>query len=182
MKPAYTYLISICLSMFFFQAAYAQKSISGTVLDSASRASLEGAGVTVFKEDSLVVAGVAGEGGKFSFKTLAPGSYILQANFIGYRIQRIPLNVSKDNAPQSLVVRLPPDMNLLDAVQIEIAPPAVVLKGDTTEFNAASFTTEPYADSDALIGQLPGVEIAEEGKLKVQGEEVQRIMVDGKEF
>jgi len=182
MKPAYTYALSICLSVFFFQAAYAQKSISGTVLDSASRASLEGAGVSVFKEDSLVVAGVAGEGGKFSFKTLAPGSYILQANFIGYKMQRIPLNVSKDNAPQSFVVRLPPDMNLLDAVQIEIAPPAVVLKGDTTEFNAASFTTEPYADSDALIGQLPGVEIDEEGKLKVQGEEVQRIMVDGKEF
>src|SRR5690606_29762103 len=151
-------------------------------VDSASRASLEGAGVSVFKKDSLVLSGVAGEGGKFGFKSIAPGAYTLQANFIGYKTQRIPLTVSKEGTPLSLVVRLPPDMNLLDAVQLEIAPPAVVLKGDTTEFNAGSFTTEPYADSDALIGQLPGVEIDEEGKLKVQGEEVQRIMVDGKEF
>src|SRR5690606_37686641 len=182
MKPAYTYLFSICLSAFFFHASYAQQSVSGTVVDSASRQSLEGAGVSIFRKDSLVVSGVAGEGGKFLFKNIRPGGYTLQANFLGYKRQRIPVNVSEDSAFQPLVVRLPPDMNLLDAVQIEIAPPAVVLKGDTTEFNAASFTTEPYADSDALIGQLPGVEIDEDGKLKVQGEEVQRIMVDGKEF
>src|SRR5690606_32103661 len=55
-------------------------------------------------------------------------------------------------------------------------------KGDTTEFDAAAFSTEPYADADALVMQIPGVEIDEEGRVKAQGEDVQRIIVDGKEF
>jgi hypothetical protein len=182
MMRSLTFLLAISLSITFCFETYAQQHIAGTVVDSASRVALPGAGVSVFRKDSLVLSGVAGEGGKFNFQNIAPGDYILQANFIGYKIERIPVNIRKEGEPLRLLVRLPADMNQLDAVQIEIAPPAVVLKGDTTEFNASSFTTEPYADSDALIGQLPGVEIDEEGKLKVQGEEVQRIMVDGKEF
>src|SRR5690606_11538084 len=50
------------------------------------------------------------------------------------------------------------------------------------EFDASALSTEPYADADALIMQIPGVEIDADGRVKAQEEDVQRIIVDGKEL
>src|SRR5690606_34761619 len=60
--------------------------------------------------------------------------------------------------------------------------PAVSLRGDTTEFDAKRFSTREYADADELVSQIPGVEVDEEGNVKAHGEEVTKIIVDGKEF
>src|SRR5690606_5218102 len=67
--------------------------------------------------------------------------------------------------------------------EIEITGiPAVSLRGDTTEFDAKRFSTREYADADELVVQIPGVEMDEEGNVKAHGEEVTKIIVDGKEF
>src|SRR5690606_36658143 len=119
--------------------------------------------------------------GVFSFPNIPSGKYTLQVNFVGYKRQRQVVNFDPKKT-KSVTIKLRLDMMMLDGVQIDFDPPMTVLNGHTTEFNAASFTTEPYADADALIGQLPGVEIDSDGKIKMQGEDVQRILVDGKEF
>src|SRR5690606_38320143 len=84
--------------------------------------------------------------------------------------------------PQPITIQLLPEYRSLEEVAVIASSPVAVLKGDTTEFDAAAFSTEPYADADALVMQIPGVEIDEEGRVKAQGEDVQRIIVDGKEF
>jgi len=161
--------------------SFAQQSISGFILDSLTNEGLSGASVSILTKDSLVIADISTKGGSFSFKNIPIGIYTLQVNFVGYKRQRHVFSLTAA-APTLVTIKLPLDVTLLSAVEINIEPPMVIFKGDTTEFNAGSFTTEPYADADALIGQLPGIEIDAEGKLKVEGEDVQRIMVDGKEF
>ena len=65
---------------------------------------------------------------------------------------------------------------------IQSEAPPVTIKNDTLEFNASSFKVRPDANVEALLKQLPGVEIDEEGKITVNGKEVNNILVNGKPF
>src|SRR5690606_29794947 len=111
-----------------------------------------------------------------------PGQYRLQINYLGYQSTVVRIAIPVESNPKPLTIQLLPEYRSLDEVAVIAASPVAVLKGDTTEFDAAAFSTEPYADADALVMQIPGVEIDDEGRVKAQGEDVQRIIVDGKEF
>lgn len=164
-------------------AATAQSSVSGIVRDSLTNDPVMGARVELRSvADSVVNSVSSEEKGSFHFTNIPKGSYTLNIYFVGFKPYQKKFVLNGENISETFNVLLPLDMTILSAVDINAEPPMVVLKGDTTEFNAGAFTTEPYADADALIGQLPGAEIDGEGKLTFQGEEVQRIMVDGKEF
>ena len=164
----------------FITHVYGQQKLEGRVVDSLTNESLHGAGLRLVNtRDSLIANQVSQPNGAFSF-ALPPGQYTLVVNFIGYKTQRVPVKMGSEN--RQLTVGLPLDVTALDAIDIIAPVQEVVLKGDTTEFNAAAFPTEPYADADALITQLPGIELDEEGNVLAQGEQVQRIIVDGKEF
>jgi len=65
-------------------------------------------------------------------------------------------------------------------VEQERAP--VTIKADTVEFNAQSFKTQPNAQVEELLKKLPGLEVSRDGTIKAQGEEVKRVLVDGKPF
>lgn len=163
--------------------ASAQSSVSGIVRDSLTNDPLMGARVELLSAaDSVVKSASSEENGNFHFINIPNGSYTLNIYFVGFKAYKNKFVLDTESSSETFNVLLPLDMTILSAVDINAEPPMVVLKGDTTEFNAGAFTTEPYADADALISQLPGAEIDGEGKLTFQGEEVQRIMVDGKEF
>src|SRR3546814_13490216 len=115
--------------------------------------------------------------------TLFPYTTLFRSvNYLGYRSTVVRIRISAESDPEPLTVQLLPEYRTLDEVAVIAASPGAVLKGDTTEFDAAAFSTEAYADADALVMQIPGVEIDEEGRVKAQGEDVQRIIEDGKEF
>jgi len=162
--------------------SFAQQSIFGSIVDSLTSQGLAGASISVFKKDSLLVSTISTPQGDFMLKPIPDGTYTLRVNFVGYKSQRRQITLNSLVKVQPLTIGLSLDVTMLNAVQIDVAPPMVVFKGDTTEYNAGSFTVEPYADADALISQLPGVEIDADGKLMAQGEDIQRILVDGKEF
>lgn len=70
----------------------------------------------------------------------------------------------------------------LEEVQIKSEAPPVRIKNDTLEFNASSFKVRPDANVETLLKQLPGVEIDNDGKITVNGKEVNQILVNGKPF
>lgn len=80
------------------------------------------------------------------------------------------------------IIRLEEDINTLSEVVIKAEAPPITIKNDTLEFNASSFKVRPDANVEALLKQLPGVEIDEEGKITVNGKEVNNILVNGKPF
>lgn len=183
MPHRFTFLL-ILINIFLLSSnAFAQQPIRGKIVDSLSNEIIAGASVSLFNQkDSLITSTSTSISGQFLLKALPEASYILQINAMGYKRYRMILDRQSLSIAKVIAIPLSVDNTLLADVNIAAPPPMVVLKGDTIEFNASSFTTEPYADSDALIAQLPGVEIDEEGNLKSDGDDVQRIMVDGKEF
>jgi len=72
--------------------------------------------------------------------------------------------------------------NMIDSVVIQSDIPPIRIKNDTLEFNASSFKVRPDANVETLLKQLPGVEIASDGSITVNGKSVTQILVNGKPF
>src|SRR6185436_4742490 len=73
------------------------------------------------------------------------------------------------------------DYKTLEGVTVTSESP-IQVKNDTVQFNTSGFKTLPNATAEDLLKKLPGVEVDKEGNVKAQGEQVQKVLVDGKEF
>ncbi|HUH26395.1 MAG TPA: outer membrane beta-barrel protein, partial [Flavobacterium sp.] len=80
------------------------------------------------------------------------------------------------------IITLNPESDLLDELVITTDGPPIRVKKDTLEFNASAFKVRPDATVKELLEQLPGVEVDDEGKIKVNGKEVSNVLVNGKPF
>ena len=74
------------------------------------------------------------------------------------------------------------DEHVLREVTIAAQAPKVVLKNDTFQYNASAYRVAEGSTVEALVKVLPGAEIGDDGSIKINGKEVKKILVDGKEF
>jgi hypothetical protein len=135
------------------------------------------------QDSSLVTYGITDNYGKFLLSNLPPGAYLLQITYIGYGTfqQQITARGSAqliDLGNISLSI----DNELLEIIVVKSEHVPLVIKGDTVEYNAAAFKTRKSDAVEDLLMKLPGVEVEQDGNIKVQGKDVDRVLVDGKEF
>lgn len=133
-------------------------------------------------DSTLAFFGFSKENGSFEIKNVKPGKYILQISFIGYRTYDTILSVPRLAGDDLGIFVMQVQVNELDAVNISGERTPLQIKGDTIEYNAGSFKTTPDASVEDLLKKLPGVEVDQAGNIKAQGEDVQQVLVDGKEF
>ncbi|MES2730907.1 MAG: TonB-dependent receptor [Bacteroidota bacterium] len=156
-------------------------SVKGMVNDSLTHAPLPGANVVLIRSsDSLWVGAVADVQGQFIVEKVQPGRYLLRVSFLGY----MPFEKNVFIRNQSLElgdIQLVTASTQLNEVQVIGKVPTVVQNGDTTQFNAKAFKTQPDATAEDLIQKMPGMDVSS-GTIKAQGEEVTKVLVDGKPF
>ena len=70
---------------------------------------------------------------------------------------------------------------LAEAVVTAEAPQVQVVE-DTLVYNSSAYRTPEGAMLEELVKKLPGAEIDDEGNVKINGKDLSKIMVDGKEF
>ncbi len=170
--------IIVCLNTPLFSNG--QNSISGVVIEKTNSKPLIGVTLTLLnKLDSSKATFTTDESGIFSTKNLKKGKYNISTNYIGYKGDSKDIELMEK--PIHLSFQLEPNETTIEEVEIS-APHAIKMKGDTMEFDALKFSTREYADADELVVQIPGVIIDEEGNVSAHGEQVTRIIVDGKEF
>lgn len=172
------------LTLFSSTTVLAQKmSIMGVINDSTNTA-LSSATVLILnpKDSSLVNFAVSSSEGRFELKNLSRQEYLLKITYVGYAsyLQRVS---SESVLVDVGTIRMQPVSKLLDAVTIESNRAPVIVKKDTIEFDAAAFKpTKQNAVVEDLLKRLPGVEVDADGTVRAQGEQVQRVTVDGKNF
>lgn len=171
--------------LFFSCTAFGQQfGITGRLSDSLGRP-LPNAAVqlTAVADSSLVSFALSDRKGNFRIRGLEYGIYLLEITFLGYR-------------PYAQTVSPPENGGILDLRNISLEPASQELEGvtvqgkrlpmrihnDTLEFNAGAFGTRPNAAVEDLLKKLPGVEVDADGTIRAQGEEVDRVTVDGEEF
>ena len=158
--------------------------LSGVVLDSAG-GSLSSATVMLLKkaDSTLVEFALSENDGRFKFEKVSIGDYLLNVTYLGYKSFYKPVTFSS-SAPNIDMgnVLLESQSTLLNEITVEGERNPMTIKKDTVEYNSAAFQVQPNANVEELLKKLPGVQVDRSGNVQAQGETVNRILVDGKEF
>ncbi len=156
--------------------------VSGRVADGQDQSPLIGANVLLIHLPDSVRSGVAADAqGAFQFDNVMPGRYLLDASFVGYQRLRRALTVGSEPLRLGTLGLAAGGVQLKNVVVTAEAKLAQQ-KGDTTQFNARAFKTNPDATAGDLLQKMPGVTVGTDGKVQAQGETVQQVLVDGKPF
>ncbi len=167
----------------FASAQKVSGTVKGVLQDSVSASPLADATVSIMRtsDSTLVSFTLTENNGYFQIKNLAAGTYQVVASFTGLETLKKTFTISEAQEVQDLgIIKLNRNYKSLDEVVIEDAP--VKIKGDTLSFKADAFKTKPNATVEDLLKKLPGRSVERDGTVKAQGENVQKVYVDGKEF
>ena len=163
----------------FVQAQTAQ--IIGTVIDSTSKSPVVGAYVAVTKTtpDAKPEYVTTDVNGKFAI-TVTQESYRVKVSYLSYNDSQRTVHVV-GNVQDAGTFLLTEAVANLNEVKVVGAVTPMEQKGDTTQFNAAAFKTNPDATTEDLIQKMPGITVTN-GTVTAHGETVNRVLVDGKPF
>ena len=158
--------------------------VRGVVRDSLSGTPIAYASVGLLRVDSTLVSAVStGEKGSFHIQGRIPGNYLLKVSFMGYHpfFRKIELT-AKQTQLNLDTIRLTTNDQLLGEAIIKTVLAKVEQKEDTTVFNAGAYRVPKGATLEALVKQLPGVEVADDGSITWKGKKISELLVNGKDF
>ncbi|WGK65449.1 outer membrane beta-barrel protein [Croceiramulus getboli] len=153
------------------------------MVDAETEQPLEAA--TVFletqKDSTLLTYTITGRDGLFELEGQTGDPALrLEVSYVGYAGYQKKLQIT--NEPIDLgAIKLETQVASLGEVLVQSRAP-ITVKKDTLEFNVASFKTKKDATVEDLLKELPGVEVDAEGKITVNGKEVNEVLVNGKPF
>lgn len=180
MKRNIPLLLFLCI-LFQLNAQSQTANITGVVFDNATKENIELASIRILntKDSTYVTGGVTASDGKFSIG-IKQGNYIVQVSFLGYIDQYFNINTRSKAAVGNIYMK--EDGITLGEAVVTAQAIEVKVKGDTVEYNADSYKVQESAVVEDLVKKLPGAEVDSDGKITVNGKEVKKILVDGKEF
>ena len=159
------------------------RTITGSLYDGELKEKVPFAVVQLLKQDSSYVVGATSDEAG-SFKITAPnnGRYILKASYVGYKtiFQNVTIANEQDVSVGQLDFQV--DTRTLKEVKVVASAPKVVVKADTFQYNASAYRVPEGSTIEALVKRLPGAEVSSDGTIKINGKEIKKILVDGKEF
>lgn len=177
-------LHTLILLVFCTTLGYGQFQIQGKVLNDADEALPFSSVVVLAKGDSSIISfGMTNEEGLFKIDIEQPGEYITQYSYVGYSSFYQTINSNWEQKVISIpTVKLKKSTTVLKEVEVSAERIPMGIKGDTIVYDAKAFKTREGANVEDLLKQLPGIQIGKDGSIKAQGEDVNKVLVDGKEF
>lgn len=156
-------------------------SITARVTDAETGESVVGAVVTLTPKDASAKAShyTTAYKGDMTLRNIRFGHYTLSIAFLGYNTLELEIDHRKATTPLG-------ELKLKSGVEIQtVVKEAKALrtsqKGDTVSYNAGAFKVAADADAENLLKKMPGISFTN-GSVEAQGEKVQKILVDNKEF
>ncbi len=176
-------LLLLVLMPLMAVVAMAQRNITGTVVENETGDALPQTTVRLLRTDSTLVKGALTKlDGQFSLKAPSAGKYILQVTCVGFKPYTKHVTVSGDKDVALGKVALKTDAVMLKGATVTGQAAKVTLKADTFVYNASAYRTPEGSVVEELVKRLPGAQVDDDGKITINGKEVKKIMVDGKEF
>ena len=162
---------------------FAQRTVTGTVIEKDSREAVIQATVSLLKSDStLVTNAVTNTDGRFSVTAPNDAAYILRITYVGFKTYTRRLTVSDGKAVALGTIAIEPDAIMLKGATVTAHLAKVMSKGDTLIYNADAYRTPEGSVVEELVKRMPGAEVDENGNVKINGKQVTKVRVDGKEF
>lgn len=179
-------LFCLTLGLLFCGNLSAQNigKLTGVISDSTGGALSSATVMLLKKTDSTLVEFALSENdGRFTFEKISLGDFLLNITYLGYTSYYKSVSFSASSPSVDLgKVSLEAQSTLLNEITVEGERNPMTIKKDTVEYNSAAFQVQPNANVEELLKKLPGVQVDRSGNVQAQGETVNRILVDGKEF
>ena len=176
-------ILSMLLMLVAIASLAQERLISGKITDRDTKEPVEQVTIQLLKTDSTYVSGaISNEQGLFHVNAPANGKYLLKITSVGYKptVKRIQISEDKNLAMGNVVVGA--EAIMLKGAVVTAMAQKVTLKEDTFVYNSAAYRTPEGSVVEELVKRLPGAEVSDDGTIKINGKEVKKILVDGKEF
>lgn len=131
--------------------------------------------------DTIITAfALTSPDGNVELKGITKGEYDFMVEIMGYLPFRRRVYVRKSIDLKKILLK--PDVKAIAEAKVTAAVDPVEIKNDTIIYNAAAFCTLSNGKLVDLLKQMPGVEVSDNGSVKVNGKTVSQITVEGKTF
>ena len=177
---------SLFMLLLFSIAAFSfaqDRKISGTLIDKDTDEPLSQVTLQLLKTDSSFVGGtVSGDDGRFSLSAPRSGKYLLKISCIGYvtSVKNLEMEGNKNLAMGT--VTMSADAVMLKGAEVTALAQKVVLKEDTFVYNSAAYRVPEGSVAEELVKRIPGAQVDDDGKITINGKQVKKVKVGGKEF
>ncbi len=160
---------------------FAQHKIKGRIIDENGEPLPYSHVVLLNPADStLQYYDIADKKGLYELTRIKSGNYLMQFSFVTkkliYEEVTIPSDLGEDFGDKMM------EPALLDEYVVTAEYVPIKIEQDTVTFNAKAFKTQEGAVVEDLLKEIPGIEVDKAGNLKALGEDVTKVLVDGKEF
>ena len=138
----------------------------------------------LLKSDSSFIKGTtSNDDGIFNFTSIKENDYLILITSVGYQnlYQELKVTAKKNNYDLGETVMVENTITLAEA-SVVAQRREMTVKNDTVEYDANAYRLRENAVVEDMLKRLPGISIDEEGKIFVNGKEVKKVMVDGKDF
>ncbi len=159
-------------------------TISGHLTDRETDEPMELVTIQLFlASDSTFMGGtVSNDKGNFSIQAPSNGTYRLKISLVGYQKMEREVTLRNDRNQDLGELRMSPDVVALKEAVVTGRAAQVVVRKDTLVYNPEAFRTPEGSAIEELIKRMPGAEVDEDGNITINGKQVQKILLDGKEF
>ena len=170
---------SILLLLLIVQLSFSQIKLEGTVIDNEGNP-LDLANVVAINQETNVLEsfGITNNQGRYKLSLQKNTNYKIQVSFIEMKPFEEIVTTKEEDITRDFQLEFD---TTLDEVELIYEMP-VTVKGDTLVYNADSFKTGTEKKLEDVLEKLPGVEITDEGEIEVEGKQVSKVMVEGKDF
>lgn len=171
--------ILLFLSLLVFSLSYAQEfKIKGQILEKETNLPLEGSSIVVSTSSKSILGYTySTENGKYELAVDSEAdSLSIKVSSFGYESQEIMISNTKSTINQDF--ELTPKVEQLNTVVLETEE-KIKVNRDTVAYRVSAFADETEQTVEDVLKNLPGIEIDEDGNIKAQGKDIQKILIEG---
>lgn len=188
-------IISLLLFLLAIPLSASAKDIivEGYVADAFTQIHIPYVNVVLLRPDSSMVDNALSTNEKnnaqvqsfFSLKVTKEGKYMVRCSHIGYETTYKNIDVQFHQRSSRINIGgilMKAKARKLKEVTVTATRIKMVVKNDTVVYDADAFNLAEGSMLDALVRQLPGAELKDDGRIMVNGKFVQSLLLNGKDF
>ncbi|RTE52884.1 TonB-dependent receptor [Arenibacter aquaticus] len=167
--------------LLMLSTAYGQEiTLSGIVKDTTG-VGIDMANVIAINTETnaLESYGITNHSGQYKLNLKSGSNFKVRVSYLGFKTEEFTFTAPDNNADKDIVMH--EQANQLDEVEVTYEMP-VSVKGDTIVYDTDSFVNGTEKKLKDVLSNLPGVEINDDGQIEVEGKQVTKVMVEGKDF
>ncbi len=174
-------LFLLCaLSSVFSMQAQKNAALSGKVTDK-NNAPISYANIVLKLDGKIATGGITGDDGQYEIKNLEPKNYQVEIQFIGYKtfVTRADFTTGQKSISLGRTT-LEEEATTLGEVAVIAERSTIEQKIDRKVINVGKDLTTAGATASEIMNNIPSVNVDQDGKLSLRGNENVRVLIDGK--